>query len=166
MIGLPSETDEDIEEMINLALDCKGILDRQHSSCRLALSVAPFVPKAGTPFQWLPMAPLAIVKRRLALLRSSLQPKGVKIKAESPAWSEVQGVLARGDVKLAGVLADVERVSLSGWRQAAEKHHLDIDYYAHQRWDTSKKLPWAVIDSGIKVSHLERELNKALAHRL
>jgi len=49
MIGLPSETDEDIEEMINLALDCKDILDKKHSSCRLALSVAPFVPKAGTP---------------------------------------------------------------------------------------------------------------------
>jgi len=163
MVGLPSETDEDIEEMVKLALDCKSILDRKHSSSRLALSVAPFVPKAGTPFQWLPMAPLAIVKRRLALLKSSLQPKGIKIKSESPAWSEVQGVLARGDVKLAEVLADVEQVSLSGWRQAVEKCHLDIDYYAHQRWDTTQQLPWSVIDSGIKRGHLERELNKALA---
>ena len=162
MIGLPSETDEDIEEMIKLALDCKDILDRKHGGCRIALSVAPFVLKAGTPFQWLPMAPLATVKRRLALLKSSLPPKGIKIKAESPAWSEVQGVLARGDVKLAEVLADVERVSLAGWRQAAEKHHLDIDYYAHQRWDTTKKLPWSVIDSGIKRGHLELELNRAL----
>jgi radical SAM superfamily enzyme YgiQ (UPF0313 family) len=164
MIGLPSETDEDIEEMVELALGCKDILDKKHSSCRLALSVAPFVPKAGTPFQWLPMAPLAVVKRRLALLRSSLQPKGIKIKAESPAWSEVQGVLARGDIKLAEVLADVEQVSLSGWRRAAERHHLDIDYYAHQRWDTTQKLPWSVIDSGIKPEKLELELNKALAH--
>ena len=112
------------------------------------------------------MAPISSLKKRLSLLKSGLQPKGIKIKAESPAWSEVQGVLARGGVKLAEVLADVERVSLSGWRQAGEKHHLDIDYYIHQRWDTTKKLPWAVIDSGIKVSHLERELNKALAHRL
>ena len=165
MIGLPAETDEDIEEMINLALDCKGILDRQHSSCRLALSVAPFVPKAGTPFQWLPMAPISTLKKRLSLLKSGLQPKGIKIKAESPAWSEVQGVLARGDVKLAEVLADVEQVSLSGWRQAAKKCRLDIDYYAHQRWDTTKKLPWSAIDSGIKCGHLERELNKALAHK-
>jgi hypothetical protein len=110
------------------------------------------------------MAPLAVVKRRLALLRSSLQPKGIKIKAESPAWSEVQGVLARGDIKLAEVLADVEQVSLSGWRRAAERHHLDIDYYAHQRWDTTQKLPWSVIDSGIKPEKLELELNKALAH--
>ena len=85
MIGLPSETDEDIEEMITLALDCKGILDKKHSSCRLILSVAPFVPKAGTPFQWLPMAPLAVVKHRLALLTSNLQPKGSKIKSERPA---------------------------------------------------------------------------------
>lgn len=162
MIGLPSETDEDIEEMINLTFRCKRIIDRQQSGCRIILSIAPFVPKAGTPFQWLPMAPLLAVKHRLALLRSSLQPKGIKIKAESPAWSEVQGVLSRGDVKLAEVLADVERVSLSGWRQAVEKCRLDIDYYAHQRWDTSQKLPWAMIDSGIKPSHLELELNRAL----
>ncbi len=166
MIGLPSETDEDIEEITKLTLRCKGILDRRQSGCRIILSVAPFVPKAGTPFQWLPMAPLSILKHRLSLLKDKLMPKGVKVKGESPAWSEVQGVLARGDVKLAEVLASVEQVSLPGWRQAVEKCHLDIDYYAHQRWDTTQKLPWAIIDSGTKPEKLELELNKAFAHKL
>jgi len=163
MIGLPSETDEDIEEIISLTLRCKGIIDRQQSGCRIVLSIAPFVPKAGTPFQWLPMAPLPTLKHRLSLLKGKLLPKGVKVKGESPAWSQVQGVLARGDIELAEVLANVEQVSLSGWRQAVEKCHLDIDYYAHQRWDTSKKLPWAILDSGTKIEHLKRELNRALA---
>jgi hypothetical protein len=90
-------------------------------------------------------------------------PKGIKLKGESPAWSQVQGVLARGDVKLAEILANMEEVSLSGWRKAIEKCQLDIDFYVHQRWDTDQRLPWAMIDSGIKLEHLKKELEKALA---
>ncbi len=163
MIGLPSETDDDMEEIITLAIKCKDILDSGRTGCRLSLNVAPFVPKAGTPFQWLPMADLTILNRRLSLLKKRLPPKGIKIKCESPAWSQVQGVLARGDMKLAAVLADIEEVSLSGWRKAVEKAQLDIDFYAHKRWDTSEELPWAVLDLGIRPDHLKRELNRALA---
>ena len=126
------------------------------------INIAQFVPKAGTPFQWLPMAQLSTLNHRLSLLKSSLQPKGIKVKSESPAWSQVQAVLARGDTELAEVLANTEQISLSGWRKAAEKHHLDVDFYAHQRWDTSQKLPWTVIDSGTKIEHLKLELDRAL----
>ena len=162
MIGLPSETDEDIEEIINLALKCKAVLDKWQTGCRLTLNIAPFVPKAGTPFQWLPMAPLATLNHRLSRLKNSLPPKGIKLKSESPAWSEVQAVLARGDTKLAEVLADIEEVSLSGWRKAIEKCHLDIDFYAHQKWDTSQELPWGILDLGAEHGHLELELDRAL----
>jgi len=163
MIGLPSETDEDIEEIVNLTLSCKNFLERQQSGCRISLNVAPFVPKAGTPFQWLPMAPLPALNHRLSRLKNSLSPKGIKLKWESPAWSQVQGVLARGDIKLAEVLANVEEVSLSGWRKAVEKCHLDVDYYAHQRWDTDKELPWAMLNSGTELGKLKLELRKALS---
>lgn len=163
MIGLPSETEEDVEGIINLATKCKNILDSHQAGCRIALNIAIFVPKAGTPFQWLPMASLSTLNHRLSLLRNKLQPRGIKLKCESIAWSEVQAVLARGDTKLAEVLANVEEVSLSGWKKAVEKCHLDIDFYAHQRWDTSESLPWAVIDSGIKVEHLKLELERALS---
>jgi len=163
MVGLPSETNEDIEEIVNLTLTCKGILDSQQSGCGITLTITPFVPKAGTPFQWLPMAHLHILNHRLSLLKNKLPPKGIKLKCESPAWSQVQGVLARGDVKLAEVLANIEEVSLSGWRKAMEKFHLDINFYAHQKWDTSEELPWAILDSGTNPAHLELELNRALA---
>jgi len=163
MIGLPSETDEDIEGIIKLALSGKDILDRQQTGCRLSLNIAPFVPKAGTPFQWLPMTQPSILNRRLSLLKNNLSPKGIKLKSESPAWSQVQGVLARGDIKLAEVLASIEEVSLAGWRKAVEKCHLDVDFYAHQRWDTSEKLPWAILDLGTEPGQLELELNRALA---
>jgi radical SAM superfamily enzyme YgiQ (UPF0313 family) len=162
MLGLPTETEADIEEIIKLTLKCKAILDRQQSGYRLTLNIAPFVPKAGTPFQWLPMAQPSILNQRLSLLKSSLVPRGIKLNSESPAWSEVQGVLARGDEKLAEVLANVEEVSLSGWRRAVEKCHLDVDFYAHQRWNTDQRLPWAIIDSGTMPSHLKNELAKAL----
>jgi radical SAM superfamily enzyme YgiQ (UPF0313 family) len=164
MIGLPSETEEDIEEIIKLTLKCKAILDRQQTGGRLVLNVSPFVPKAGTPFQWLPMTQPSILNRRLSLLKNSLMPKGIKLKWESPAWSQVQGVLARGDIKIADVLANMEEVSLSGWRKATEKCHLDIDFYIHQRWDTKQRLPWKILDLGTKQGYLELELNRALAH--
>ena len=166
MIGLPSETDEDLEGIIKLALSGKSILDRQQTGCRLSLNIAPFVPKAGTPFQWLPMTQPSILNRRLSRLKNNLSPQGIKVKSESPVWSQVQGVLARGDIKLAGVLANIEEVSLAGWRKTIEKCHLDIDFYVHQRWDTSQKLPWEVIDLGTEPGHLEVELDRALALKI
>ena len=162
MIGLPTETDEDIEEIVKLTLAAKDSLDRQQSGTRLTLNVAPFVPKAGTPFQWLPMAPFQTLNRRLSLLKRSLPPRGIKVKAESPAWSQVQGVLARGDIKVAEVLANIEEVSLSGWRRAAEKCHLDIDFYINQRWAPTQRLPRDMIDSGTKPEHLRAEMERAL----
>jgi hypothetical protein len=109
------------------------------------------------------MTPTPILNRRLSLLKNNLAPKGIKVKSESPAWSQIQGVLARGDIKLAEVLASMEEVSLAGWRKAVEKCHLDIDYYAHQRWDTSEKLPWAILDLGTEPEKLKVELSRALA---
>ena len=163
MIGLPSETDEDIEEIIELTLKCKDIINKRQSGTRLTLNIAPFVPKAGTPFQWLPMAPIPTLNHRLSLLKSKLPPKGIKLKCESPAWSQVQGVLAKGDTRVTEVLANIEEISLAGWRQAIKKHSLNVDYYVNQRWDISRKLPWSVIDEGTKPEYLEAELNKALS---
>jgi radical SAM superfamily enzyme YgiQ (UPF0313 family) len=161
MFGLPSETDQDIEAIIDLSLKCKRLLDQHRPGSRLSLNLSPFVPKAGTPFQWLPMARPAILNQRLSLLKSRLMPKGIRVKAESPAWSQVQGVLARGDTGLAGVIADIEEISLSGWRRSVARHNIDVDFYAHQRWDVGQKLPWEVIDSGVKAGYLELELNRA-----
>jgi len=162
MIGLPTETDEDMEEIINLTLASKNIIDRRQSGSRITLNVAPFVPKAGTPFQWLPLAPLPVLNHRLSLLKSRLMPKGIKVKSESPAWSQVQAVLARGDARLADVLANMEGVSLSAWRKAVEKRQLDVDFYAHQQWDVSQRLPWDIIDLGTPHRQLELELTEGL----
>ena len=162
MLGLPSETDEDAADIVKLTQAIKDNLDRHQSNTRITLNVAPFVPKAGTPFQWLPMAPLPTLNHRLSLLKRSLPPKGIKLKTESPAWSQIQGVFSRGDARVAEALANIEEVSLSGWRKTVDKCHLDIEYYVNQRWDTTQRLPWAMIDSGTKPEHLKSELEKAL----
>jgi radical SAM superfamily enzyme YgiQ (UPF0313 family) len=162
MLGLPSETDEDAEDIIKMTLAVKGILDHHHSPTRITINIAPFVPKAGTPFQWLPMAPLPVMERRLSLIKKSLPKRGIQVKTESPAWSQVQGALSRGDERVAEVLANIGEVSLAGWRKTIERCQLDMDYYVNKRWDTGQKLPWAMIDSGAKPGHLCAELEKAL----
>ena len=70
---------------------------------------------------------------------------------------------AMGDTEVAGILANIEEVSLAGWRRAVDKCHLDIDYYVNQIWDTGQKLPWDVIDSGVKLEHLKSEQEKGLS---
>jgi radical SAM superfamily enzyme YgiQ (UPF0313 family) len=144
MVGLPTETDDDITELVRLVLACKARLDREQRGTRLVLNVAPFVPKAGTPFERLPMAPLAVLKQRLARLKKSLPPAGITLKDESPAWSQVQAVLSRGDAAVAGVLANLEEASLPGWRRAVKQCGLDVDFYAHREWDEAQELPWTI----------------------
>jgi radical SAM superfamily enzyme YgiQ (UPF0313 family) len=163
MIGLPSETDGDIEDIIKLALTIKARLDNHRCGTRLSLNIAPFAPKAGTPFQWLPMASLDTLNRRLALLKRSLPAKGIKLKTESPAWSHIQGTLSRGDVRLAEALAGLAKISLSSWRQAIATCHLDTDYYIHRKWDSSQALPWSIIDTGSDDKRLYAEMEKALS---
>jgi radical SAM superfamily enzyme YgiQ (UPF0313 family) len=172
MIGLPTESDEDIEDIVDLTLKCKAVLDRglagsavpegRRRESRVTLSVSPFVPKAGTPFQWLPMERLDTLQRRLAMLKNRLAKRGISVSGDSPAWSHVQGMLARGDSRLAGALAAVEDSSLSGWRKALAGCALDPDEYLYKNWNTSDKLPWSVIDSGARPGRLEQELERAM----
>lgn len=145
MIGLPSETEGDIEEIINLTLKCKEIFEKKKSGTRLTLNIAPFVPKGGTPFQRYPTAPVKTLEDRMSRLKDGLMPEGIKLKLESPEWAEVQAVLSRGDAKIAEVLAEVEKPSLAAWRRAVAKHSLDVEFWAHREWDLQQKLPWGMV---------------------
>jgi radical SAM superfamily enzyme YgiQ (UPF0313 family) len=162
IIGLPTETDDDTMDIVKLVTAIKDKLDNQKSITRLVVNISPFVPKAGTPFQWLPMAQPDILDRRIAILKKSFPRQGIKLNIESPAWSRVQGILSRGDARIAPALVDTPDFSISSWRYAVDKHNLDIDFYVNQRWDTSKELPWAIIDSGISPEKLCANLEMAL----
>jgi radical SAM superfamily enzyme YgiQ (UPF0313 family) len=145
MIGLPSETDEDVECIVDLALKCQRLLDSHSHGCRLSLNVASFVPKAGTPFQRLGMAREHILEKRIACLRDSLSGYGIEVKAESPQWSHVQAALSRGDNSFAEVLANIDKVSLSGWRRAVKKTGINLEYFAQENWARDSVLPWGMI---------------------
>ncbi|MFH1652285.1 MAG: radical SAM protein [Chloroflexota bacterium] len=157
MLGLPGETEEDVQATVALMTAVRGVVLRQKSGTRLAMNIAPFVPKAGTPFQWLPVTPTPLLNRRLAQLQRSLAPLGIQLKHESPAWSQVQGILSRGGTDVTPILAEMPEISLSGWKRAVARHGLDVDFYA-RAWGTDQHLPWDFIDLGTPPEKLAEEL--------
>lgn len=159
MIGLPMETDDDIDDIVKLALTLKGRIERTGS--RLTLTVEPFVPKAGTPFQWLPMTDAETLSHRLSTLKNRLKPRGIEVRSDSVRWGVIQGVLSRGDRRLAQALAKMEGKSLSSWRRALEECSLDTDYYVNREIPINERLPWSNLDSGVNLVYLETELAKA-----
>lgn len=162
MIGLPTETDDDIEEIIELACEIKEMAERRHSGCRLILAIEPFVPKAGTPFQRLPMTGQKILSRRLSHLKRRLERRGIEVRSESVPWAAVQGVLSRGNGRLAPVLTVVARSrSLSAWRRALDECSIETDDYIGREIPLNERLPWSYIDSGVKNDYLETELERA-----
>jgi radical SAM superfamily enzyme YgiQ (UPF0313 family) len=162
MIGLPTETEDDLEEIIELTCEIKEMAERRHSGCRLALTIEPFVPKAGTPFQRVPMAGQKILSRRLSHLKRHLERRGIEVRSESVPWAAVQGVLSRGDSRLAPVLTRVaESRSLSTWRRALAECSIDADDYIGREIPLNERLPWSYIDSGVKNDYLETELERA-----
>ncbi|UCC16496.1 MAG: radical SAM protein, partial [Dehalococcoidales bacterium] len=144
MIGLPTETDEDVEEIAKLTLKCRETLENISPGCRITLSVAPFVPKAGTPFQRQPMEEVSVLNNRVAMLKKHLAPSGISIKADSPGWSRVQGVLARGDQRLAEVLADIENLTLSNWQKTLTQKGLEDSHYLREI-PRDETLSWSMI---------------------
>ena len=162
MIGLPTETEDDVEEIIELAFELKGLTERRHTGCHLILTIEPFVPKAGTPFQWLPMASQKILRKRLSYLKRRLEKRGIEVRSESISWAAVQGVLSRGDSRLAPVLTKVAKDrTLSTWRHALAECSLDADSYIGREIPLKERLPWSYIDSGVKNDYLETELDRA-----
>ena len=162
MIGLPTETDDDIEEIIALALDAKAIMERKRPGCRLTLTFEPFVPKAGTPFQWLPMTSAKILNKRLSYLKRQLERKGIEVRTESVAWAVAQGLLSRGDKELAPAIAKAAGGrSLAAWRQALDEFSINADMYIGREIPATEKLPWGFINLGVKPDYLESELDKA-----
>jgi len=159
MIGLPTETDADIDEMINLTLKLKERV--QETITRIAITVEPFVPKAGTPFQWLAMAPEDVLNERVNRIKNSLARSGIEVRAESVGWSLVQGVLSRGDARLGKALASMSRNSLAAWRKALADCNLSASHYAHRELPLNGPLPWSVLDSGVTPDYLKKELGKA-----
>ncbi|MBI2847182.1 MAG: radical SAM protein [Chloroflexi bacterium] len=165
MVGLPTETDEDIQGIIHLVSRGKDILERLQTPTRIILDISPFVPKPFTAFQWLPMAPVEIINARIESIRKSLQPKGIKVHANSPQWGSVQCILSRGGRELANVLEKLPANSPSIWHKAMEECGLDWNSYVSNYFPLGEALPWDSVDSGISSEFLKAEMERSQRHK-
>ncbi|MCC6458543.1 MAG: radical SAM protein [Caldilineaceae bacterium] len=157
MVGHPTETDDDIQALIDFTLEARKRFKR-----RIAINATPFVPKAHTPFQWEGMASTADLRSRQKRIHMALARQGVDVRADAPDWAEVQAVLSRGDRRLAEVLLAIPAGGLTvrSFFQAMEDAGLEKDDYVGA-WAVGDALPWDVVQSGVSESYFHYELKLA-----
>jgi len=165
MIGLPTEEEADIDALIELSQWVRGRLDRRRPATQVIVTISPYVPKAQTPFQWAAMAEPEVLKERLARIRGSLCRRGVRVRSDSVGWARIEGLLARGDRRLAQVLLSLKENSLRGWDRALERAGIDGDAYLRPR-NPAEPLPWDIVSTGVRRAFLERELRRAEAQKV
>ncbi len=161
MVGLPTETDADIEEMIEMTRQLAG-LQREYGEPggRLRLSINPFVPKALTPFQWSPMASPREVKRKLNRIQKALRgTPGVDVKHESLKSAYFEGILSRGGRELSAFLMETVRQD-GDWKRAAAETGLDTSLYLGDLSDR-QSLPWDFISNEKEHHRLQWEYRKS-----
>ncbi len=177
MNGLPTERDEDIEGIANLGMK---IVDLYYQSpnkpkgrpVEVTISVACFVPKAHTPFQWFGQDSLDELVRKQKLLGSSIHSGKIRYNWHEAKVSRIEAVFARGDRRLSKALETAykngqifdgwdEYFSYDRWINSINEAGLSPDFYANRHIGFDETLPWSHIDSGVKMSFLEAECKKA-----
>lgn len=174
MIGLPTETDEDVIEITRLAYRMHKLAKETSKSKRgvkITVSVSCFVPKPHTPFQWEAQNTIEEFERKQQLLRDHM-PRAINFSWHDPQTSYIEAVFARGDRRLADVLEEAwrsgckfdgwgEHFSIKKWLQAFRKVGLDPDFYATRERGTDEVLPWDHLSCGVPKRHFLRERNMA-----
>ena len=175
MIGLPTETDDDVRAIAELARSVLR-LGRGMGRAEVTAAVGVFVPRPHTPFQWEGMASPEVLEARQAILRDAARKSGVSMKLPEVATSRLECVFARGDRDLARVVERAWRLGcrFDQWGEAARPDLWDeafaaegIDPEAYRRpIPMGAALPWEIIDPGVSRSFLRREHEKAMEGRL
>ncbi|MGA0199877.1 MAG: radical SAM protein, partial [Prochlorotrichaceae cyanobacterium] len=156
MVGIPTETDADIEATIAMMTTLK----KSAPKLRLTLGCSTFVPKAQTPFQWYGVN--AKSEKRLQRLQKSLRSQGLDFRPESYKWSVIQALISRGDRRLSLLLEQVRNYgdSLGSYRRAFKdlKAQLPpLEYYVHEAWDQEQVLPWSILQGPIPLETLKKQ---------
>ena len=175
MLGLPTETDEDIlgiAAMANEVLHCwRTNAKYKNRGVKITVSTSCFIPKPHSPFQWEAQISIAEYLRRVNLLRSAIVARNVTYNWHDAETSVIEAVLSRGDRRVADAIEEVWRqggrldawtdyFSFERWMKAFEKTGLDVDFYACRERSVDEVLPWDMIDVGVRKEHLvhEREM--------
>jgi radical SAM superfamily enzyme YgiQ (UPF0313 family) len=166
MIGLPTETDADLEAIRDLTVEMRRIMlehgrGRGHLG-RIVGSVNPLIPKPGTAYQWLPMEDPAITDQKARRLRSLLAGlDNVYFNIKSERHSYYQALLSLGDRRVAPAIEAAERNG-GQWRAAVAEVGLDAAFYIFRDRSGDAVLPWDIIDGGMKTSFFHAEFAKSL----
>lgn len=170
MIGLPTETDEDIIGIGDLVSKVIQIGRNHRAPLTLNVTISPFVPKPHTPFQWRGMVSLDELDRKIALARPLLRGKNIKLSWHDPRGTQVEAALARGDSLLSQVIYEVwknggnleqDRFNYDRWLAAFSKVGLDVGVYAHITWPKQAVLPWYYVNVGVSQEFLANEDERA-----
>ena len=164
MIGLPTETDEDIEAIVGLAERTQAHMEKVGCKGRLTLSINPFIPKPFTPFQWMAMDNQKAVEKKLQYIKKALQKnRRIEVLVESPKEAYIQGVLARGDRRLGAVIAAcaADRGSKS-FKSEMKAAGLDMDNMNYRERSFDEFLPWSHLDMGMQEGYLEMEWKRSI----
>lgn len=176
MLGLPTETDEDVRGIADLAAKVywtwRTYSSNRSKGVRITISTSFFVPKPFTPFQWEKQISMQEYQRRVNLLRSCIHNKSIIYNWHDVDTSYIEAVLARGDRRVGRVLEEVWRTggrldswdeyfSMERWRKAFETTGIDPDFYACRERRRDEVFPWAVTDVGVHEAYLWHEREQA-----
>ncbi len=184
MIGLPTEKDEDLEAIVELAKkvrDCAIYYDeegrKKGSQLQVTVSVSPFVPKTHTPFQWEAQISLEEMSRRIFFLRDLVkQNKNIKMRWHEPATSHLEGILSRADRSMSKVIYNaykqgavfdswMDHFNIEFWFKAMKEEGMSIEKYTNAR-DKDASLPWDHLNTGITKDFLLKEYKKAVGEEI
>jgi len=174
MVGLPGETEKDLEGIINLVLKLNQEARSINRKTHLSVSCSGFVPKPQTPFQWEKMEWLSELKRKRHFIRSRLEQRGIEVGGQKEELSFLEGVIARGDRRVADVIEAAWRngsrldgwsdhFSFERWEKAFEACGIDPSFYLYRKRDKSESLPWEGALYAAGKEYLFRERMRALS---
>ena len=172
MVGLPTETDEDLQAIVDMTKTISGMMRAKSPKLALHVAVSPFSPKANTPFQWEGMTPIEVLDGRGRFIKGCLRDKkNVKVSYRDGRMAFLETVTARGDRRIgevalaawrAGARFDGwdERFNLNLWIEAARSVGVDLEQYT-KPIDIGEILPWSAVSVGVDVDFLKRERESA-----
>ena len=167
MIGLPTETNDDVEAIIRLSKHIKHrFLKASRSQKRIGditISLSCFVPKPFTPFQWVAMADTADLKKKIAKIKKELKKvPNVRVHSDIPRWAYIQALFSRGDRRVADILI-LAHTHNGNWARTLKEVSINPDFYVLRQRDLNEPLPWDFIDQGFEKTYLQQEFKRAIS---
>ncbi len=173
MIGLPGETEEDLDGIIKMSLRALSIAKRYTKKfVNISVGVSPFIPKPHTPFQWCPQMGLEELKRRNNYLRGVLRKKGFNYRDHAPEMSLIEAMISRGNEEVGELIYQAWRLGarleawseffdFSRWLRAMDSTGIDGISMAGQSYKEDALFPWDIVDTGIDKNFLFKEYSRA-----